>query len=192
MDHRKKVNELMLLLRQDPWYQWVIKQPHKGVSPVTPNFLPGSYFSYNRIYVQDYDDWYNLGATLVVKELERRNPEEVGTFITPRKVARFLWPSRMDSFNLWHQRAHQLARITNNDIDQADVDIMAARFLYRLKELWDKGELYRSTQVERRKHPRSKTDFARRGQGYTKWKTPTTEPTITQMIPFKINSSSPL
>lgn len=189
MNHREKMNKLMEQLAQDPWYQWVIKQPHKGIFPTKTTTGPAYFPHGNRIYVTKLDDWFNAGATLVVHELERRNTDNIGAFIAPRRIARFKWPSKMEISNEWKDRATKLARITDNDIHQADIDVMTARLLLRLKEHWDAGTLYRSTQVERRKAPRAKTDFATRGQGYTKWKSPTTEPSMTKMIPFEINSS---
>lgn len=196
MPQSEKIDKLMLTLLADPWFQWVIKQPHKGVFPIVvgkyddPRGHRTPYYRHNRyrIYVRDYDDWYKEGATLIVQELERRNTNDIGKFIRGRKVARFKWPSKMYYDHPLSIKAKKLARITDNNLDQADIDIIAARMLLRMKKKWDADDLYHATQEERRKTPRPKTDFARRGQGYTRWKNPISEPIMTATIPFSQSS----
>lgn len=190
MSERDKILLLQNTLQQDEWFRWISNQHHKGIKPAIRLTGPtgNRYYArnYGRIYVRSYDDWPVRGACLMVHELERRDPKNHGAFIRPRKVQRLVWPSKMYTANKYKEMAHKLARITDNNMDQADVDITAARMLLRMKELHDKDKLFVSTQEERRKNPRARTDFARAGEGYTKWPK-TTEPTMTTKIPFKIS-----
>lgn len=155
-----KRSTLLNKMNEDPWFRWLQNNPHEGIPLIACGF--------NRICIRPYTGWGSTGVEVFVYEVEQRNSETRGEFIRPRRVISWVWPSTNCNFANLRNLTLALARLTDGDIDQADIDVTAPRIINRLKELHKKGKLIISTQEERRKAPRPKTSFKNAGKGKMK------------------------